>query len=320
MRLSGILLLIPFVISMAVAPALGQSTSAVTDADTYRVGPEDVLHVEIWGRPDLTGQVTVDFSGKIQLSLVGEIPASGRTTTGLSEYLTERYQLLDPSLSDVMVSILQYNSQSVTILGAIHNPGRYGFRTIPDIWMVILEAGGATPDVDLSRVQVVRRDPEEGVSETLTVDLSAGIEEIAPDELPALRTKDTIIVPSVIEVAIPGDQFQVLGAVRSPGAYRISAAEKVIHAIALSGGALPNADLRKVRLTRPTDNGAISYQLDLRGYLYHARPMADLQLKPGDTVTIPSRRTTLSYIIDGILRIVPVITAVYTLQRITRDF
>jgi polysaccharide export outer membrane protein len=314
MRLLFAVLLIHCLTIAVAGLAYAESPAAVLEETEYRIGPEDVLEIQIWERPDLAGLVTVSFPGTIQLPLVGGIEAAGQSVAELGRHLTERYQLLDPSIPEVMVAVAEYGSQSVTVVGEVRAPGPYAFRTIPDLWAVILKAGGATDMADLARVQVVREEPDADEALTVTVDLSQGIEETLREELPDLQPRDTIVIPSIGENAISGDRFQVLGAVQSPGTYRISAAETVIEAISASGGPLPYADLRQVRLTRSTSEGVVSYKLDLHGYLYEARPLADLELKPGDTITVPgSERSPLGIIVDGFVKLAPVVTAMVSL-------
>jgi protein involved in polysaccharide export with SLBB domain len=102
----------------------------------------------------------------------------------------------------------------------------------------------------------------------------------------------------------------VLGAVRSPGVYRTNSAKNVLEAIALCGGALPEADLREVHLTRPSGPELVSYQLDLRGYLYDARPLANFELQAGDIVTVPAGKAAGNSFLDFLVKLTPVISLV----------
>lgn len=322
-----------FLRSLAIASILlslasGFAVAAQTDAEQskgseeseYRLGPEDVIQVQIWGRPDLSGSVPIDLSGKIQLPLVGQVDAKGRTTGELSSYVKGRYRLLDPSIPDVLITVAQYNSQSVTVVGEVRAPGKYGFRTLPDLWTLILTAGGATPTADLARIKIVRKERADGEPSTLTVDLSRGIDRPAAEGLPALMTKDVIVIPSLAETSIQGDQFQVLGAVRTPGIYRTGAARTIVEAISLSGGTLPQADLRRVSLTRPGGDGVIRYQVDLESHLIDGKPLVQSEIKPGDTITVPERHPGGS-VFDVVARFAPLIslaTAVTTVIIATR--
>jgi protein involved in polysaccharide export with SLBB domain len=278
-------------------------------SEEYRIGPGDVLQIQAWGRPDLTGEVSVDAAGKIQLPLIGRVEVGDRTAAELGAYLTERYLVVDPSIPEVLALVVQYNSRSIAVVGEVRAAGRYPFRTIPSIWNAILAAGGPTPDADLTRVEIVRGDPGEADPQSMSVDISRGIEQTPPEILPELQPDDTIVIPSVAAHAAPGNRIQVLGAVRAPGTFPISAAETVTQAVALAGGFMPNADLRKIRLTRTTSHGVVAYQLDLQGFLYDGHPRADLPMEPGDTITVPSEKSFLRSVIDGFVTLVPLVTA-----------
>lgn len=281
----------------------GQSPTTTTQAPqsspsdaSYEFGVGDVVQLQVWGRPELSGLVPVDPAGKVQAPLLGAIEVAGRTPADLTEELTQRYQLLDPSVTEVLASVAQYNSRTVSILGEVKSPGNYGFRQLPDLWDALLTAGGATPQAALGRVQIVRGQRRLDEPRTVTVDLSRGIERTPAESLPELRPRDTIVVPA-IESGVPeGDAFHMLGEVGSPGSYSMFLADDVIEALALAGGASREADLRSVRLLRRTPDGSIAYEFDLESFLYQADPPADLALRPGDTITVPAKQTLVARI------------------------
>ncbi|MBD3235130.1 MAG: hypothetical protein GF330_00310, partial [Candidatus Eisenbacteria bacterium] len=277
--------LLPLLLLCCATIAQAQEPPAEEADAEYVLGPEDMVQIQVWGRADLSREVMVDPSGRIQLPLMGSVEAEGRTPQDLGRYLTERYRILDSTIPEVIVTVTQYNSRSVTIVGEVRNPGRYSFREVPDLWGAILTAGGATPQADLVAVEVLHRERPGAPLQSTVVDLSGGVDDVPPEGLPELHPKDTIVVPSLNETGVIGDKFQVLGAVRNPGVFRLSLAENVVEAIAASGGATPNANLRKVSLTRQTAYGAVSYELDLEDYLYAGRSLADIGLQAGDTVT-----------------------------------
>jgi polysaccharide export outer membrane protein len=287
----------------------------------YRLGPEDVVQIQVWGRVDLSGQAEVDANGKLRLPLVGTVEAANRTTAELGNELTKRYSIIDSRISEVLVSVAQYNSRRVSVVGEVRNPGRYGFQSLPGLWDAIVAAGGATPTANLAHVQIVRKQPEAGEPRVVIVDLSMGIEKIHPDSLPPLRAQDTIIVPAAVATAsaITGDAFQVFGSVRAPGSYRLASAHTVIEALAAAGGPLPDADLSKVSVTRRTSGRVLAYQLDLQDHLQHGKVAPDLDLQPGDTLVIPDRQGLVSGFFNGLTRyIIPlasVATSVVILSR-----
>src|SRR5215813_14459054 len=57
----------------------------------YRIGPGDVLTIQVWDNKDLDQKVFVRPDGKISLSLLGEIAAGGLTVAELATMLTDMY-------------------------------------------------------------------------------------------------------------------------------------------------------------------------------------------------------------------------------------
>jgi polysaccharide export outer membrane protein len=297
-------------------------SAAAQEESEYRVGPEDILQIQVLGRADLTGTAAVGIDGKLRIPAIGEVQAADRTTEDLGQELSRRFLVVDPGITQVQVSVSQYVSRSVTVVGEVRSPGRFPFRTIPSLWDVLINnAGGPTPAADLARVEVVRTEPGAGEPKIIRIDLSRWIDGTDPAAIPALRPRDTINVPSQTAGAIAtGETFQVLGAVRTPGKYRLTVAATAVEALAASGGPLPEANLAKVQLTRPTSHGVVAYRLDMEGHLFHGKPAGDLALKSGDTLTIPSRGSSFASAITTVLPFLTVFASLLvTYETLSRD-
>ncbi len=126
-------------------------------------------------------------------------------------------------------------------------------------------------------------------------------------------------MPSLASKVISGDQVQVLGAVRTPGLYSLKSAGSVVEALGVAGGAAGNADLSKVKLARRAGGGASVYELDVQGYLYEGYPQADLKLRPGDTVTVPSKGGLAGNALHVVLALAPVLSAVASVLLLARN-
>ena len=193
---------------------------AAAQDDSYQLGTDDKIQVQVWQRPDLSGTYTVDTDGYVTLPLLGAVRASGYTPQGLSTELERRYSLLDPCSSEVLASITEFSRLNVNVVGEFRAPGRQVFREKPTIWDAILAAGGQTPNADMSRVQIVRKASGDVAASTQTIDLSRGLEGTSLASLPDLRAGDSIVIPALSENYLPGgDQVHVLGAVARPGSY-----------------------------------------------------------------------------------------------------
>lgn len=271
------------------------------------------MRVYVPGHPELSADVRVEADGQIRIAEAGAVPAATRTTADLGNDLARRYRILFPDVSEVFVSVLQYNSRSIDVVGEVRNPGTFGFRIIPDLVQVVLKAGGPTPIADLSNIQVVRKNRAEGDSSVVSLDLSAGLVEADPATLPALEPGDTIIIPAAEQMALTGDTYQVLGSVAAPGVYRLRGETTLVKALAAAGGPGPNANLQKVHLTRATNAGLITYRVDLQSHLAAGKPGAGFDLQPGDTILVSAKGSFWGDVFRGFLAIAPIVTAISTL-------
>ncbi|HEY3694289.1 polysaccharide biosynthesis/export family protein [Phenylobacterium sp.] len=126
------------------------------DAD-YRIGPQDLLDVNVFQVPDLSKSIQVDSGGKILLPLIGSLPAAGRTAFDLSQDITtalkQRY-LKDPQ---VVVSVKEASSQKVTVDGAVQQPGIYPLQGPTTLMQAIALSHGVDPRVaNLRKVAIIR--------------------------------------------------------------------------------------------------------------------------------------------------------------------
>ncbi|SFV32755.1 polysaccharide export outer membrane protein [Hyphomicrobium facile] len=113
----------------AVTKAADVMTSAsVAGASGYKIGPQDVLDISVFKVPELSKSLQVADSGNINLPLVGEMPAAGRTPEELEADLTRQLGRKYLQSPQVTVYVKEYNSQRITVEGAVKKPGVYPFR------------------------------------------------------------------------------------------------------------------------------------------------------------------------------------------------
>ena len=140
----------------APAPAAEEAaklTSAGTPgSNAYKIGPLDVLDVAVFKVPDLSKTVQVGEDGTITYPLVGQVQAAGRTAheleVDLKQKLGEKY-LRSPQIT---VLVKEYNSQRVTISGAVKTTGVYAVKGRTTLLQVIAMAGdidGSTASGDI---------------------------------------------------------------------------------------------------------------------------------------------------------------------------
>ncbi len=220
------------------------------DAD-YRVGPGDVLEVEVYDDPDLSGLVTVQHGGEISFPLLGDVEVNGLTAREVRETLTlllAKDYLVDPQ---VAVRVKEHRSQWITVVGEVVRPGKYFLQGSKTLLELLTEAGGFTPQAS-GEVIVSRRDATEtpeggdnGANEPVRIFLS-------PDQPPAeqkaglslqLRNGDIVTANSP-------RFFYVSGEVKNPGSYPITPGLTVLKAVSVAGGLTKFGSKGKVEILR----------------------------------------------------------------------
>ncbi len=270
----------------ALACLLAWAPSAAR-AEDYVLGNEDVISVSVWLHPELAATLTINADGNVTLAPVGEIHAAGLTTKQLGEKMADRLSAYLRQTTTVTVTVTQYMSRSVFVTGGVAHPGRYGFERIPTLVEVLGQAGGALAGVDLSQVQVVRKEGD--TRRTIPADLATALRTGDPSGLPELKAGDTILLPGPPLPGTPGTEgVAVLGEVSHPGLFSMASGGDVWGALAAAGGLTPRGTLRDVRLLTRGDAGISVTKLDLRTVLDNGA-RAPIAVKSGDVLVVMSR-------------------------------
>jgi polysaccharide export outer membrane protein len=131
-------------------------TGMAVDLGSYRIGPLDVIRVEVFGAPELTREAEVDAAGNFSLPLAGPVRAAGRTPAefgdAISAQLRQRY-LKNPQVS---VNIVKAQSKTFTVDGAVRQPGNYPIVGKMTLQQAIATARGADQAANLNNVVVFR--------------------------------------------------------------------------------------------------------------------------------------------------------------------
>jgi len=134
----------------------GSTITATSETESpYRIGPEDVLHISVWGNEELTRDATVRPDGMISLPLLQDIPAEGRTAAELAEVIHRMLlgYVKDP---DVAVIVTQINAPKVFVIGNVTRPGEYPLRSDMSVLQALSLAGGFTPFASPKKITVLR--------------------------------------------------------------------------------------------------------------------------------------------------------------------
>jgi polysaccharide biosynthesis/export protein len=163
---------------------------ALTPKD-YRIGPEDLLEVQVFGVEQLTRTVRVNGRGLISLPLIGSLEVGGMTAQQAEALVVAK--LAESYLQDPQVSLFikEYTSQRVIIEGAVNKPGVYPLRGPTTLLQSLAIAGGQGSLSDMAEVMLFRTDAS-GARQTLVYD----VDKIRAGELadPVVVNEDMIVV------------------------------------------------------------------------------------------------------------------------------
>lgn len=210
----------------------------------YVLGPGDKVKIEVLGYDEIKIKDQIPESNAIQVPLIGKVTIGGLTEGGAEKLITEL--LATKGIikdAQVQVSVTEYISKSVAVMGFVRRPGKYPIKGRETVLDLIALAGGVSPDGD-ERVVIVRTDNSKH-----EVDLRSLFR--------GSKNSDNIFMVSGDIVYIPrAPIFYVFGDVRHPGSYRLRPGMTVMQAISVAGGLLSSG--RKIEISRDGRRGEVT--------------------------------------------------------------
>ena len=251
-------------------------------ADFFRLGPGDIIEVEIIGGKELPSTTMVGPDGKMYYSLL-----PGLFVWGLS--LSETRELIETEMAkqlrerpEIGLTLKGVGSRRIWILGSVGNPGVYSLATPVTLLEAIASAGGiaqamggTTETADLSKSFVLRHGKPIAVDLKKLFhggDLSQNIY-LQPDDYVYLRPATT-------------KEVYVLGTVVTPNIVPFTTRMSLATAIAYTGGPAKYASLSHVAIVRGSltqpSIAIVNFHHVLEGKL------PDVELEAGDLVFVPT--------------------------------
>jgi polysaccharide export outer membrane protein len=289
----------------AVAPVSQQAGAPATDTKdlllnnrigpNYLIGPEDLLSIDVFDVPELSKlKVEVGNDGNISVPLLGSVKAAGLTQHQLRDELAEQWgkkYLQDPQ---VTVTIDEFKSRPVSVVGAVAKPGEYYLTGRRNLVEVLAMAGGPANLGAAAGKEVMVERPG-GFQDVPQVD---GLRQTAPDKVSIEMKKllysqdtglDIEIEPfDIVSVSRAGVVY-VVGAVTRPGGYLLESKDSVsvLEALAMAQGVGPNAKTKDVRIIKRSDTGVQKeIPIDLKKMMEGKSP--DVTLAANDILFVPN--------------------------------
>lgn len=303
-----------------------QQLSPTTKLDTnYTLGGGDLIRVNVFEVPEYTGEYQIPPGGSINLPLIGSVSVLGLTTEQAADEIAKRYSrfLKRPLIS---VNLLSPRPINILVAGEVTSPGAYTLGLqggagnnpgvqYPTVLAALTIAQGVTLAADVTQVQL-RRKTEGSSEQVINLNLKELIQTGRIDQDITLRDGDTIFVPTASNfnlaearnlfsanfAANPGTArtVAVIGEVNRPGSYLVGGGggggqpgagglPTVMKALQLAGGITSQADVRNLKLRRPTRTGSEqTIDIDLWQLLQTGDLNQDVFVQDGDTIVIPT--------------------------------
>jgi len=128
------------------------------DPKDYRIGPEDILDINVWKNPELSRErVPVRPDGKVSHPLINDIDVAGKTTSQVKAELTE-YLSKYIENPEVAVVVREIHSPKVSVSGNVRMPGYFELKTTDvTVLDMIARAQGLNEFADKGNIKVIRR-------------------------------------------------------------------------------------------------------------------------------------------------------------------
>ena len=260
----------------------------------YKIGPEDLVEINVFQAQELNTVVRVSASGYIKLPLIEKLEVAGLTVGELESLICKK---LEKYLTEPVVGVFikEYRSQQIAVLGSVKNPSVYyatGQRYLLDLLSM---AGGLSPDA--GDICIVQRGGSGNGSQDKSQD-KKDIERIVID-------LDALLVKGNIDLNIPlfsGDVihvpqagiFFVDGAVNGPGSFPLKGKITLTQAVSMARGLAYEALRSNLKIYR--DMGKPEREVITADYdSILDRKSPDVEIKDKDVIIV-SRSGIKSFI------------------------
>ena len=277
------LLVLPILCIWALRPASAQTplASQPSPATNYVVGAQDMLTITSYDQADLSGKFTVEADGTFTYPMIGRVKAGGMTLRQVEAQVKK--QLKDEGFFNnpqITVSIDQYRSQKIFVVGEVRTPGPYPLSGDMNLIEALARAGSTLPTASGEAVIVHPTSEhvtgpvlpnQEDADNIVRIDLR-DLQNGALSQNASLRDGDTIFVPRA-------ESVYVFGQVKNPGAYALQQKNTtVLQALSLAGGVTDRGSTGRIRIARMVKGEKQEFRVKL----------SDI-VQPGDTIIVQER-------------------------------
>jgi polysaccharide export outer membrane protein len=172
--------------------ATPRAVQTAVEDPAYKIGPQDVLRIDVWREDQLTRTVPVRPDGKITLPLLNDVQAVGLTPMELAGVIREELKkyITNPQ---VTVSVTEINSRRIYVNGEVSKAGAYQLLPHMTVLQALSGSGGFTAFARIKNIYVLRT--ENGKPVRLPFNYKEAISGRNPEQNIELQPGDVIVVP-----------------------------------------------------------------------------------------------------------------------------
>lgn len=259
----------------------------VPNLPAQKIGPRDLVAIQVYDSPELTRTVRIGADGMIRLPMLKQrIKAEGLMPNelegALAEALEEEGILVDPL---VTVTVAEYSSRPISVAGAVRNPLTFQASGPTTLLEAVTRAGGLAPEAGPELlVSKTQPGPDgEPKSLMLRVPVKALIDSGDPEFNLKLTGGEEIRVPQAGKVFVVGN-------VKKPGAFSVQdgAETSVLKVLALAEGLAPFAGKQAYIYRREASGSKNEIAIELNRIMDRKAP--DATLLANDVLYVPDNR------------------------------
>lgn len=270
-------------------PEVVQEEPDLLYEDTYVLGPQDQIQIDIFNVPEFSGangEHTILIDGTANFPWIGNISLQGLTLNQAADRLEQEYS---PYINEPLITVrlMRPRAIRISVVGEVNRPGSYTLDPIERVvervnnvdaaegnnqWTSLIQAiqtaGGITPLANVRDIQIQRPsrpEDEQIISVSLWDLLQNG--DIRQDL--TLRDGDTVYIPRATAVSaeeyleVADANFSpdtitayVIGEVKEPGLIEVRPSTTVTQAILAAGG-FENDRAGRVEIVRLNPDGTM---------------------------------------------------------------
>lgn len=282
---------------LAQAPPSGPSGPSFP---AQKLGPEDLISVQVYNFPELSRIARVAADGTVQLPLLKTpVPVAGKLPVELEPLIANALRTNDLVVAPtVTVTVVEYAGRPISVIGAVRTP--VTFQAIGRVTLIdaIIRAGGLSPDAG-PEILVNRRSAADPEAPGLTRHVSARL------LLSSDSNEGNLLLTGNEEVRVPSAaKFYVVGDVKSPGAFPVQdlSDTTVLKALSLSGG-LGSYYSAKAYIVRRDEPTGTKHQIPIELKAILERKAADFPMMADDILYIPddTKRRQTAVVLDRLV-------------------